>query len=214
RTLSLRKGGQGRYGESGAGMTKWVYSFGGGTAEGRASDKNLLGGKGANLAEMCSLGLPVPPGFTITTEVCAAYYANGRKLPDDLAPQVEAALERVGEIAGGRFGNPDDLLLVSVRSGARASMPGMMDTVLNLGLNDSTVRALAKASGDERFAYDSYRRFIQMYSDVVLGIDHDEFEEILQDAKAGYGLELDTELSAAQWQEVIARYLAKVEEEL
>jgi len=195
-------------------MTKWVYSFGGGTAEGRASDKNLLGGKGANLAEMCSLGLPVPPGFTITTEVCAAYYANGRKLPDDLAPQVEAALERVGEIAGGRFGNPDDLLLVSVRSGARASMPGMMDTVLNLGLNDSTVRALAKASGDERFAYDSYRRFIQMYSDVVLGIDHDEFEEILQDAKAGYGLELDTELSAAQWQEVIARYLAKVEEEL
>jgi pyruvate,orthophosphate dikinase len=195
-------------------MTKWVYSFGGGSADGRAGDKNLLGGKGANLAEMCSLGLPVPPGFTITTEVCTAYYANGRTFPDDLAPQVEAALARVGEIAGGRFGDAGNLLLVSVRSGARASMPGMMDTVLNLGLNDETVNALAKASGDERFAYDSYRRFIQMYSDVVLGIDHENFEEILEDRKASFGLELDTELSAAQWREVIALYLAKVEEEL
>ena len=195
-------------------MTKWVYSFGGGSADGRAGDKNLLGGKGANLAEMCSLGLPVPPGFTITTEVCTAYYASGRTFPDDLAPQVEAALAKVGEIAGGRFGDAGNLLLVSVRSGARASMPGMMDTVLNLGLNDETVNALAKASGDERFAYDSYRRFIQMYSDVVLGIDHENFEEILEDRKASFGLELDTELSAAQWREVIALYLAKVEEEL
>jgi len=195
-------------------MTKWVYSFGGGSADGRAGDKNLLGGKGANLAEMCSLGLPVPPGFTITTEVCTAYYANGRTFPDDLAPQVEAALAKVGEIAGGRFGDAGNLLLVSVRSGARASMPGMMDTVLNLGLNDETVNALAKASGDERFAYDSYRRFIQMYSDVVLGIDHENFEEILEDRKASFGLELDTELSASQWREVIALYLAKVEEEL
>jgi len=195
-------------------MTKWVYSFGGGSADGRAGDKNLLGGKGANLAEMCSLGLPVPPGFTITTEVCTAYYASGRTFPDDLAPQVEAALAKVGEIAGGRFGDAGNLLLVSVRSGARASMPGMMDTVLNLGLNDETVNALAKASGDERFAYDSYRRFIQMYSDVVLGIDHENFEEILEDRKASFGLELDTELSASQWREVIALYLAKVEEEL
>jgi pyruvate,orthophosphate dikinase len=195
-------------------MTKWVYSFGGGSADGRAGDKNLLGGKGANLAEMCSLGLPVPPGFTITTEVCTAYYANGRTFPDDLATQVEAALAKVGEIAGGRFGDAGNLLLVSVRSGARASMPGMMDTVLNLGLNDETVNALAKASGDERFAYDSYRRFIQMYSDVVLGIDHENFEEILEDRKASFGLELDTELSAAQWREVIALYLTKVEEEL
>ena len=195
-------------------MTKWVYSFGGGSADGRAGDKNLLGGKGANLAEMCSLGLPVPPGFTITTEVCTAYYANGRTFPDDLAPQVEAALARVGEIAGGRFGDAGNLLLVSVRSGARASMPGMMDTVLNLGLNDETVNALARASGDERFAYDSYRRFIQMYSDVVLGIDHENFEEILEDRKASFGLELDTDLSAAQWREVIALYLGKVEEEL
>ena len=195
-------------------MAKWVYGFGGGSAEGSAGDKNLLGGKGANLAEMCSLGLPVPPGFTITTEVCSAYYANGRTFPEDLAAQVEAALEKVGQIAGGSFGDPGNLLLVSVRSGARASMPGMMDTVLNLGLNGETVKALAAASGDERFAYDSYRRFIQMYSNVVLGLDHDIFEDILEDIKAGYGYELDTELSAGQWQEVIGLYLARIEEEL
>ena len=195
-------------------MAKWVYGFGGGSAEGSAGDKSLLGGKGANLAEMCSLGLPVPPGFTITTEVCSAYYANGRTFPEDLAAQVGAALEKVGEIAGGSFGDAGNLLLVSVRSGARASMPGMMDTVLNLGLNDETVKALAAASGDERFAYDSYRRFIQMYSNVVLGLDHDIFEDILEDIKAGYGFELDTELSAGQWQEVIGLYLARIEEEL
>jgi len=195
-------------------MSKWVYGFGGGSAEGSAADKNLLGGKGANLAEMCSLGLPVPPGFSITTEVCTAFYANDRSFPADLRPQVEDALRRVGEIAGGRFGDAGDLLLVSVRSGARASMPGMMDTVLNLGLNDQTVKALAAASGDERFAFDSYRRFIQMYSNVVLGLDHEIFEDILEDTKAGSGLELDTELTAQQWRDVIALYLARIEEEL
>ena len=195
-------------------MAKWVYSFGDGSAEGRAGDRNLLGGKGANLAEMCSLGLPVPPGFTITTEVCSAYYANGRQLPADLEAQVDVALDQLGSTAGGRFGDPERLVLVSVRSGARASMPGMMDTVLNLGLNDETVLSLAKASGDDRFAYDSYRRFIQMYSDVVLGLDHEMFEEILEDRKAAAGVELDTELTAANWREIVALYKARVEEEL
>ncbi|MEP9370941.1 pyruvate, phosphate dikinase [Mesorhizobium sp. KR1-2] len=195
-------------------MAKWVYTFGDGAAEGRAGDKNLLGGKGANLAEMCSLGLPVPPGFTITTEVCNAFYANGRTYPDGLDAQVGEALDQIGRITGRSFGDPDKLLLVSVRSGARASMPGMMDTVLNLGLNDETVEALAADSGDARFAYDSYRRFIQMYSDVVMGLDHEVFEEILQEEKARLGHELDTELSAAEWQDVIALYKAKVEEEL
>jgi len=195
-------------------MTKWIYTFGDGAAEGRATDKNLLGGKGANLAEMCSLGLPVPPGFTITTEVCNWYYANGKSYPASLQADVEAALEHIARITGRSLGDPQKLLLVSVRSGARASMPGMMDTVLNLGLNDETVKALAAESGDERFAYDSYRRFIQMYSNVVLGVSHDAFEEILEDRKADLGHELDTELTAAEWRDVIALYKAKVEEEL
>lgn len=195
-------------------MTKWVYTFGDGAAEGRAGDRNLLGGKGANLAEMCSLGLPVPPGFTIPTEACNWYYANGKTYPETLKADVGVALEQVGKLTGRRFGDPEKLLLVSVRSGARASMPGMMDTVLNLGLNDVTVEALARDSGDERFAYDSYRRFIQMYSDVVMNLDHEVFEEILEEEKARLGHELDTELSAAEWQEVIALYKAKVEEEL
>ncbi|MER9234945.1 pyruvate, phosphate dikinase [Mesorhizobium sp. M0622] len=195
-------------------MTKWVYTFGDGAAEGRAGDRNLLGGKGANLAEMCSLGLPVPPGFTITTEVCNAYYANGHTYPASLEADVAVALDHVGRLTGRRFGDPSKLLLVSVRSGARASMPGMMDTVLNLGLNDETVEALATDSGDPRFAYDSYRRFIQMYSDVVMGLDHEVFEEILEDQKGGLGHELDTELTAIEWQGVIALYKAKVEEEL
>ncbi|TIP10391.1 pyruvate, phosphate dikinase [Mesorhizobium sp.] len=195
-------------------MTKWVYTFGDGAAEGRAGDRNLLGGKGANLAEMCSLGLPVPPGFTITTEVCNAYYANGRCYPASLEADVAVALDHIGRLTGRRFGDPSKLLLVSVRSGARASMPGMMDTVLNLGLNDETVEALAADSGDARFAYDSYRRFIQMYSDVVMGLDHEVFEEILEDQKGGLGRELDTELTAIEWQGVIALYKAKVEEEL
>ncbi|CCV04090.1 Pyruvate, phosphate dikinase [Mesorhizobium metallidurans STM 2683] len=195
-------------------MTKWVYTFGDGAAEGRAGDRNLLGGKGANLAEMCSLGLPVPPGFTITTEVCNAYYANARCYPASLEADVAVALDHIGRLTGRRFGDPSKLLLVSVRSGARASMPGMMDTVLNLGLNDETVEALAADSGDARFAYDSYRRFIQMYSDVVMGLDHEVFEEILEDQKGGLGHELDTELTAIEWQSVIALYKAKVEEEL
>jgi pyruvate, orthophosphate dikinase len=195
-------------------MTKWVYTFGDGKAEGRAGDRELLGGKGANLAEMSSLGLPVPPGFTITTEACNWFYANGRAYPAGLKEEVQVALGHVTKITGRSFGDPARLMLVSVRSGARASMPGMMDTVLNLGLNDATVEALAQDSGDARFAYDSYRRFIQMYSNVVLDLDHDVFEEILEDSKAGFGHELDTDLSAPEWQKIIALYKAKVEEEL
>jgi pyruvate, orthophosphate dikinase len=195
-------------------MAKWVYLFGDGKAEGSAGDRNLLGGKGANLAEMSSLGLPVPPGFTITTEVCGYYYDHDRSYPDELEDQVENALSHVAVLTGRIFGDPQKPLLVSVRSGARASMPGMMDTVLNLGLNDETVEAIARESGDERFAYDSYRRFIQMYSDVVLGLDHAYFEEILEDAKANLGAEVDTDLSAEDWKGVIALFKAKVEEEL
>ncbi|MGI6851451.1 pyruvate, phosphate dikinase [Mesorhizobium sp. 1B3] len=195
-------------------MTKWVYTFGDGSAEGRAGDRNLLGGKGANLAEMCSLGLPVPPGFTITTDACNQYYANGNSYPETLEAEVQSALAHIAALTGRRFGDPSALLLVSVRSGARASMPGMMDTVLNLGLNDITVEALASDSDDARFAYDSYRRFIQMYSDVVMGLDHEVFEEILEEEKARLGHELDTELSAAEWQDVIALYKSRIEEEL
>ncbi|MEM1019328.1 MAG: PEP/pyruvate-binding domain-containing protein, partial [Pseudomonadota bacterium] len=160
-------------------MTKWVYSFGGGSADGSADLRNLLGGKGANLAEMASLGLPVPPGLTITTEVCTYYYDNGESYPDALKGQVEEALTKIEEEVGARFGDVSAPLLVSVRSGARVSMPGMMDTVLNLGLNDKTVEGLATQSDDPRFAWDSYRRFIQMYSDVVLGMDHYVFEDVL-----------------------------------
>lgn len=195
-------------------MTKWVYGFGDGAAEGSAQDRNLLGGKGANLAEMCSLGLPVPPGFTITTEACNRFYANGKTYPPELKGEVEAALAKVGDMTGRRFGDASRLLLVSVRSGARASMPGMMDTVLNLGLNDVTVEALARDAADARFAWDSYRRFIQMYSDVVMGLDHEVFEEILEDRKASLGYEQDTEFTAGQWQEIVGLYKAKVEEEL
>lgn len=195
-------------------MAKWVYAFGDGKAEGAARDRNLLGGKGANLAEMSSLGLPVPPGFTITTELCTSYYDNERTYPAELDQQVQMALDQVAKLTGRVFGGVEKPLLVSVRSGARASMPGMMDTVLNLGLNDETVQAIAREAGDERFAYDSYRRFIQMYSDVVLGVDHGFFEEILEDKKADLGVEVDTALSASDWKDVIALYKAKVEEEL
>src|ERR1700742_460593 len=177
-------------------MTKWVYAFGDGKAEGQAGMKNLLGGKGANLAEMSNLGLPVPPGFSITTEVCTHYYGHGETYPDELKEQVATALREVGYQAKGNFGDPDKPLLVSVRSGARVSMPGMMDTVLNLGLNAVTADGLARLTGDARFAYDSYRRFIQMYSDVVLGVDHALFEEILEAEKDARGAELDTDLSA------------------
>jgi pyruvate,orthophosphate dikinase len=192
-------------------MTKWVYAFGAGKAEGRAADKALLGGKGANLAEMSGLGLPVPPGFTITTEVCTWFYKHGRSYPPGLKEDVAAALERVGEIAGARFGDGRNPLLLSVRSGARASMPGMMDTVLNLGLNSETVAGLAKLTGDARFAYDAYRRFIQMYSSVVLGLDHSAFEEILDSEKESKGIELDTDLDAGDLERVVDLFRAQVE---
>ena len=193
---------------------RWVFTFGAGHADGSASDRNLLGGKGAYLAEMSRLGLPVPPGFTISAEVCSVYYELGRRLPDELKPMVSAALDAVGKIAGAKFGDVENPLLVSVRSGSRASMPGMMDTVLNLGLNDQTVDGLARRSGDRRFAYDTYRRFIQMYADVVLGIDHELFEEILENFKNLKGLEYDTELSAEDWVAIVGRYKTLVESEL
>jgi pyruvate,orthophosphate dikinase len=195
-------------------MTKWVYSFGNGAAEGDAAMKNLLGGKGANLAEMSNLQLPVPPGFTITTEVCTWHTSNNRAYPPDLEQAVEAALARVGELAGGVFGDPSRPLLVSVRSGARASMPGMMDTVLNLGLNARTVEGLAALAGDARFAYDSYRRFIQMYSNVVLGVEHALFEEILDGEKEDKGVELDTDLDAADLKRIATLFQDRVRKEL
>src|SRR6478735_5779481 len=192
---------------------KWVYRFGNGKAEGRPGMRDLLGGKGAGLAEMANLGLPVPPGFTITTAVCTEFYANNKRYPDGLRAQVDAALLEIGRITGKGFGDGTNPLLVSVRSGARASMPGMMDTVLNLGLNDETVAALARKSGDPRFAYDSYRRFITMYSDVVLGFGHHHFEEILDDHKDKNGYALDTDLSADDWIALVERYKERLEEE-
>jgi pyruvate,orthophosphate dikinase len=192
---------------------KWVYAFGDGKAEGAAGLRDLLGGKGANLAEMANLGLPVPPGFTITTEVCTHFYRNDKIYPKELKGEVEKALAEVGRLTGRRFGDREIPLLVSVRSGARASMPGMMDTVLNLGLNDETVEAVAKSSGDRRFAYDSYRRFITMYSNVVLGLDHHLFEELLDEHKDQHGYMLDTELEADDWAELVTLYKAKVVEE-
>ncbi|MGE0753513.1 MAG: pyruvate, phosphate dikinase, partial [Variibacter sp.] len=194
-------------------MAQWVYTFGDGSAEGAAAMKNLLGGKGANLAEMASLGLPVPPGFTITTEVCTHFYTHDKTYPEDLRAQVEKALAHVAKITGRTFGDRANPLLVSVRSGARASMPGMMDTVLNLGLNDTTVEALAKQAGDRRFAYDSYRRFVTMYSDVVLGIGHHHFEEILESFKERNGHTLDTDLSADDWIVLVGQYKARVKSE-
>ncbi|NKJ06947.1 MULTISPECIES: pyruvate, phosphate dikinase [Rhizobium] len=195
-------------------MTKWVYTFGGGKAEGGAGDFERLGGKGANLAEMCSLGLPVPPGLTIISEACSFYYKNGRNISDELKPQVMQGLKQMETITGRKFGDTERPLLVSVRSGGRASMPGMMDTVLNLGLNDATVQALGHDAGDARFAWDSYRRFIQMYADVVMGLDNEVFEEILEDEKARFGHEFDTDLSAVEWQHVVSIYKTVIEEEL
>lgn len=194
-------------------MRKWVYRFGGGKAEGSAADIALLGGKGANLAEMASLGLPVPPGLTIIADACTWYFDNGRSLPDDLKAQVLEGLAAMESETGRSFGGSSKPLLLSIRSGARASMPGMMDTVLNLGLNDETVQALGHDAGDARFAWDSYRRFIQMYGDVVMGIDHEVFEEILEDEKARHGHDYDTELSAVEWQHVVALYKTMIEEE-
>jgi pyruvate,orthophosphate dikinase len=193
---------------------QWVYGFGGGESAGDASMKALLGGKGANLAEMSKLGLPVPPGFTITTEVCTEFYENKRNYPAELSAQVDAALAALEKKAGKTFGDPSNPLLVSVRSGSRASMPGMMDTVLNLGLNDETVEGLAKLSGDARFAYDSYRRFIQMYSDVVLELEHGVFEEILGSQKDLNEYQSDTDMTAEDWKAVVAEYKRAVERQL
>ena len=195
-------------------MTKWVYSFGGGQAEGNTAMKNLLGGKGANLAEMASLGLPVPPGFTLSTDVCTSFYDNGNKYPDELSAQTDDGLKIIEKITGKLFGSSSNPLLLSVRSGARASMPGMMDTVLNLGLNDETVEGLAKLSGDRRFALDSYRRFITMYSDVVLGVHHHIFEDILEIYKDNQGYNFDTELSSDDWAVIIDKYKTAVVREL
>ena len=194
-------------------MTKWVYSFGK-TTDGKADMRNLLGGKGANLAEMSSLGLPVPPGFTITTEVCTAFYENDKKYPEELKPQVLEALATIENETGMQFGNTENPLLVSVRSGARVSMPGMMDTVLNLGLNDTTVEGLAKKSGDERFAWDSYRRFIQMYGDVVMGLEHHDFEDIMEQHKRDMDITEDTDVTAEGWKTVVAQYKELVQREL
>lgn len=192
---------------------KWVYFFGDGEADGSAEMRNLLGGKGANLAEMSSIGVPVPPGFTVTTGVCTYFYDHGRTYPEDLKDQVNAGLGRIESIIGAKFGDAENPLLVSVRSGARASMPGMMDTVLNLGLNDVTVEGLAKQAGDPRFAYDSYRRFIQMYADVVLGVDHYTFEELLDLAKDDKGVDLDTDLDAGDLKALVEAFTDAVQKE-
>jgi len=194
-------------------MTQYVYRFGGGVSDGGKGDRNLLGGKGANLAEMASIGLPVPPGFTISTDFCAVYYDEGGQFPQGLRDEVATGIAHIEGITGKTFGDAADPLLVSVRSGARASMPGMMDTVLNLGLNDQTVEGLATTSGDARFAWDSYRRFIQMYSDVVLELDHGAFEEALEIAKEDRGYFLDTDLSADDLRGLVAEYKGLVEQQ-
>ncbi|MEH3157834.1 MAG: pyruvate, phosphate dikinase [Sphingomonas taxi] len=194
-------------------MTQYVYRFGGGVSDGGKGDKNLLGGKGANLAEMASIGLPVPPGFTISTAMCTRYYEEGERFPDSLRDEVAQGIAHIEQVTGKSFGDAANPLLVSVRSGARVSMPGMMDTVLNLGLNDTTVEGLAVKSGDERFAWDSYRRFIQMYADVVLELDHGAFEEALEIAKEDNGFTLDTELTASDLKALVAEYKRLVEKE-
>jgi len=194
-------------------MAKWIYGFGDGGAEGSLADRELLGGKGANLAQMCHLGLPVPPGFTITTQVCHYYWHHEHCLPPELMNEIRIYLERVGTLTGRGFGDIQNPLLLAVRSGARVSMPGMMDTVLNLGLNDETVKTLARQAG-ERFAYDSYRRFIQMYGDVVLGVDHDIFETLLDEARRQKGYDSDTQMSTQDWQSLTQSYKRAIEEEL
>jgi len=199
---------------------KFVYSFGAGQAEGRADMKNLLGGKGANLAEMSNLGIPVPAGFTLSTEVCTAFYENDRQYPEGLKEQVEDALSKVEAAMESKFGDSKNPLLVSVRSGARVSMPGMMDTVLNLGLNDTTVQGLIAQSGDERFAYDCYRRFVQMYGDVVLGLkpvekdELDPFEVIIDKKKEAKGVELDTALDADDLKALVGEFKAAIKQKL
>ncbi|MGE5482026.1 MAG: PEP/pyruvate-binding domain-containing protein, partial [Bacteroidota bacterium] len=186
---------------------KMVYSFGGpGRAEGEGDMKILLGGKGAGLAEMTNLGIPVPPGFTITTEVCIEFYTNGRQWPEGLEEEVKDGLKRIEAVMGSRFGDPNNPLLLSVRSGARVSMPGMMDTILNLGLNDQAVEGLASKTNNPRFAWDCYRRFVQMYSDVVLGVEHEEFEKLIQVRKDQKGVKLDVELDAGDWKVLVGQY--------
>jgi len=192
---------------------KYVYFFANGKAEGRADMKDILGGKGANLAEMTNLGIPVPPGFTISAEVCKYYYDHGRTYPEELKEQVEEAMRRLEEVTGKKFGDPNNPLLVSVRSGAAISMPGMMDTVLNLGLNDETVKGLAKLTNNERFAYDAYRRFLQMFGDVVLKIPHEKFEKALEELKKEKGVKLDTELDAEDLKKLVERYKQIYKEE-
>ncbi|MCB1446405.1 MAG: pyruvate, phosphate dikinase, partial [Rhizobiaceae bacterium] len=187
-------------------MTRWVYAFGGGKADGRASLHEKLGGKGANLAEMSSLGLPVPPGMTIVSDACNHFFQHGRTFPDGLKAAVVEGLQRLEDTTGRKFGGKSRPLLLAVRSGSRVSMPGMMDTVLNLGLNDETVGALAEDTDDPRFAWDSYRRFIEMYGGVVMGLGQDVFEEILEDEKARLGRELDPDVTAEEWQGIVARY--------
>ncbi|MBM3265018.1 MAG: pyruvate, phosphate dikinase, partial [candidate division Zixibacteria bacterium] len=197
-------------------MSKYVYSFGAGISEGAATMKNLLGGKGANLAEMTNLGIPVPAGFTISTEVCTWFYANGKQYPAGLSEQVDEALGQIERIMDATFGDAGNPLLVSVRSGSRSSMPGMMDTILNLGLNETTVQGLIARSGNARFAYDSYRRFVQMYGDVVMGVRpegkdaHDPFEEILERKKQALGVHLDTQLSAEDLKELVAEFKSEI----
>jgi len=196
---------------------KHVYLFGAGKADGKATDKNLLGGKGANLAEMNRIGVPVPAGFTITTEVCTAWYKDGVDTTvKTIKPEVEAGIKHMEKVMGATFGDSANPLLISVRSGARVSMPGMMDTVLNLGLNDDVVAGLAVKSGNERFAWDSYRRFVQMFGDVVLGLkpenkeDIDPFEEIIEASKEAKGVELDTELDVDDLKEMVTNFKAAV----
>src|SRR2546421_8733616 len=199
-------------------MAKYVYFFGGSKADGNGKMKDLLGGKGANLAEMCVIGLPVPAGFTITTEVCNYYYANGKQYPKELKAEAEAALRKTEEVMGAKFGDSKKPLLVSCRSGARVSMPGMMDTVLNIGLNESTLKGLVAATGNERFAWDSYRRFVQMYGDVVLGLkpqtktEIDPFEHIMDELKRERKVTLYTELTTADLQELVKRFKKTVKE--
>jgi len=193
---------------------KYVYFFGGGQADGKADMKNLLGGKGANLAEMTSIGLPVPPGFTISTEVCTEFYKNNRTHPASLAAEVSANLKKIEDLMGKKFGDPANPLLLSVRSGARASMPGMMDTVLNLGLNDTTVKGIVAQSGDERFAYDAYRRFVQMYADVVLGMNKDTLDHLLDQKKEERDVHFDTDLTADDWKDLVGQYKAAIKAEL
>src|SRR4030095_15899326 len=189
-------------------MSKHVYSFGGKSADGDGKVSELLGGKGANLAEMCKIGIPVPPGFTITTEVCAAYYDQGKKIPEAAIPQIDEAMKKVESTFGKKFGDTSDPLLVSVRSGAALSMPGMMNTILNLGLTDASVEGLAKKTGNPRFAYDSYRRVIDMFGSTAMGVEHEDFEHEIAALKQEKKVKLDTELTVDDLKELVKRYKA------